>query len=265
MGSLLSVSARHARLVPPCHLVTLSPCHLVIFLLLLAGCDLPGKPSLAERERVAGEVMDFGVLYRQNCAACHGADGKLGPAPSLNDPLFLAIVPDRVLREVVTHGRKETLMPGFGGRHSLANLKPEQTVIQQGTLTAEQADILVRGLRTTWGRPVPNKEKLPSYLAKETGNTDRGKKVFRRACASCHGKDGRGGMNAGAIHNADFLALISAQALRRLVITGRPDLGMPSYDQPTGRPNGFEPLSGQDISDLVALLDSWKQETAGRP
>ena len=44
------------------------------------------------------DVMDFATLYATNCAACHGADGKLGPAPPLNDPLFRAIVPQRYRR-----------------------------------------------------------------------------------------------------------------------------------------------------------------------
>src|SRR5205085_1734642 len=53
------------------------------------------------------------------------------------------------------------------------------------------------------------------------------KTVFRRACAACHGTHGQGAEEDGrrrrTIHDPTFLALISDQALRRLVITGRPD------------------------------------------
>ena len=71
------------------------------------------------------------------------------------------------------------------------------------------------------------------------GNKDEGLKVFARACASCHGDRGQGrqsdGKSVGAINDPDFLALISDQALRRYVITGRLDLGMPDYaDPPAG-------------------------------
>ena len=31
------------------------------------------------------------------------------------------------------------------------------------------------------------------------------------------------------MNEPDFLALVSDQALRRIIITGRPDLGMPNY------------------------------------
>jgi cytochrome c oxidase cbb3-type subunit 3/ubiquinol-cytochrome c reductase cytochrome c subunit len=63
----------------------------------------------------------------------------------------------------------------------------------------------------------------------------------------------------GAINDPDFLALISDQALRRLVITGRPDLGMPDYADPKGRPEGFKPLTSQEVTDVVALLAYWRK------
>src|SRR5579859_814020 len=92
--------------------VTLSPCHLVtLSLLVLAGCDLPGRPDPADKPVPADQVVDFGVLYRENCAGCHGADGKLGPAPPLNDSLFRAIVPEIELERVVSAGRPGTPMP----------------------------------------------------------------------------------------------------------------------------------------------------------
>ena len=87
--------------------------------------------------------------------------------------------------------------------------------------------------------------------------------MFARACAGCHGDQGQGGKNGerpvGAINDPAFLALISDQALRRFAITGRPDLGMPAYDGTDGRPADFQPLTSEEIDDLVALLASWRQ------
>jgi len=65
--------------------------------------------------------------------------------------------------------------------------------------------------------------------------------------------------SAGAIHDAAFLSLISDQALRRYVITGRPDLGMPNYADGENRPEGFKPLTPGAIEDLVALLAHWRK------
>ena len=62
----------------------------------------------------------------------------------------------------------------------------------------------------------------------------------------------------GAADDPVFLALISNQALRRIVITGRPDLGMPNYAEARPGDPHFVPLSEQEINDLVALLASWR-------
>jgi len=72
-----------------------------------------------------------------------------------------------------------------------------------------------------------------------------------------HGQGGR----HGAINDPNFLALISDQALRRIVITGRPDLGMPNYAGTKGRPENFQPLTAENVADVVALLASWRTES----
>ena len=94
---------------------------------------------------------------------------------------------------------------------------------------------------------------------KPAGDPDEGIEVFMMACASCHGDDGKGSKSAGAINDPNFLALISDQALRRYVIAGRLDLGMPDYADSTGRPEGFRPLLPQDVTNVVALLADWRQ------
>src|SRR5215475_2023339 len=50
----------------------------------------PGKPMEKDRWAPPSQVTDFRQLYGQNCAACHGADGRLGGARPLNDQLYLA-------------------------------------------------------------------------------------------------------------------------------------------------------------------------------
>jgi mono/diheme cytochrome c family protein len=94
-------------------------------------------------------------------------------------------------------------------------------------------------------------------------STVRGKEIFARACAKCHGSQGQGeDRGAGAINDPSFLALVSDQALRRLIITGRPDLGMPSFNDKAGRQADLKPLKSDEIDDLVALLASWRRGTA---
>ena len=53
----------------------------LVFLMATVGCNLPGKPTPADIVPRPTDVLDPVVLYKQNCAGCHGADGTHGPAP----------------------------------------------------------------------------------------------------------------------------------------------------------------------------------------
>ncbi len=48
--------------------------------------------------------------------------------------------------------------------------------------------------------------------------------------------------------------------LRRLIITGRPDLKMPDYAQTDGRDDDFRPLTSDEINDLVGYLRSLEKK-----
>jgi cytochrome c oxidase cbb3-type subunit 3/ubiquinol-cytochrome c reductase cytochrome c subunit len=237
--------------------VTLSPCHLVtLSLVLAAGCDPPGKPTEADRPVRPDQVTDFDALYSTRCAGCHGAEGKLGPAPPLNDPLFLAIVPDAELRRVISEGRAVT-----------ASQKTPMAAFARGNggpLTDAQVKALAEGLKKRWPPAAP--ADAPPYLSppgSKRGDSEKGAGVFAGACAGCHGKMGEGVERDGKlqlqINNKAFLALISDKALRRIVITGRHDLGMPAYNGKDGRPADYRPLTTGQIDDVVALLASWRQ------
>ena len=109
---------------------------------------------------------------------------------------------------------------------------------------------------------------LPSDALRMSSTvSDRALALFQRACAECHGPNGAGGetgyASGGAINDPAFLALISDQALRRIIITGRHDLGMPNFAQTDGRPDDFEPLTSEEIDELVALLAAWRRGDAG--
>jgi cytochrome c oxidase cbb3-type subunit III len=234
---------------------------LALFASWAAGCDLPGRPKAGDREVSPEKETNFSVLFRRNCVGCHGANGKWGPAPPLNDKLFLSLIPDAELRRVIAQGRPGTPMPAFGAAEG-------------GHLSAEQVNILADGIKPRWSAGDSAPRTAPPYVRTQThrdasagGNEDDGMMVFAMACASCHGDHGQGrrqggdttGKSAGAINDPDFLALISDQALRRYVITGRPDLGMPDYADRTGRPSGFKSLTDDDVANVVALLASWRE------
>ncbi len=227
--------------------------------LLLVACGC-GKPTPREEMRRLSQVHNSAALYSQNCSGCHGADGKLGPAPPLNDPIFLAIVPPVELRKVISEGRHGTMMPAFARE-------------QGGTLTPLQVEILIDGMQR-WFKTVPDAQSLPTYLPLATsppGGTDAaateiaaGGELFAKHCASCHGDQGQGGMG-GALHVPAFLALVSDQALRRIIITGRPDLGMPDYRARAKADGKVELLTTTQINQIVALLASWREHAPAPP
>ena len=223
----------------------------LVILILAAGCDqLPGKPTPEERWRPATEVTDFSQLYALNCAGCHGADGRLGAARPLNDPLYLALVSDATLRAMIAQGVPGTSAPALAQQVG-------------GPLTDKQIDILVEGMRSRWGKAENFKNvAFPPYSLQDAsakgsgpGDSQRGAAAYQTYCAQCHGKDGNGGPKGGSVINPAYLALVSDQALRTAVIVGRSDLGMPDW-----RANiSGRPMSPQEISDVVAWLASHRQ------
>ena len=93
------------------------------------------------------------------------------------------------------------------------------------------------------------------------GDPQRGADVYRTYCSSCHGADGRGGSKASSIVDGSYLALVSDQQLRTIVIAGRPELGAPDWrGDVAGRP-----MSAQEVSDVVAWLSSQRPKFPGQP
>jgi mono/diheme cytochrome c family protein len=230
-----------------------------------SGCDaaFPGKPDPKNRPVPTDKVMSFEALYGANCAGCHGKDGTLGPAPPLNDKLFRSIIPTSALKEVLTQGRRATPMPGFEQSHG-GLLTSAQIQVLISEIKGEPYRLNDRDITAAWG-PVPQAaDSVPPYSSTQVGgNAARGATLFDRACSGCHGENGKGkpdgDRQVNRINDPVFLSLISDQALRRIIITGRPDLKMPNYSEMIGRPDDFQPLTSSEIGDLVALLASWRK------
>ena len=217
---------------------------------LLAGCEaLPGQPRPGSETLAPDEISDFNALYGQNCAGCHSLNGGAGPAVSLNDPLYLRIVTTETLRRITREGISGSLMPAFAKSAG-------------GMLTDQQIEILVAGIRERAAKTAfPLGVEPPSYAAPSPGDAQRGAEVFRRHCADCHGADGQGTKRGGSVVDQSFLALVSDQGLRTLVIVGQPELGMPGWRVTLIG----APMSATDISDVVAWLASKRTAFPGQP
>jgi mono/diheme cytochrome c family protein len=223
----------------------------VAIVMLLACVSCSSSPGVHRAELAVvppSEVLDFNVLYGQNCAGCHGVDGKGGAAIALANPDFLAIADDTVIRHVASNGVPGTPMPAFAESAG-------------GMLTDKQIDALVSGIRS-WANPnALGDQTPPSYTAPAPGDPQRGADAYRTYCSSCHGANGRGGTRASSIATGSYLALVSDQHLRTIVITGRPELGAPDW---RGNVEG-RPMSAQDVSDVVAWLSNQRSQFPGQP
>jgi cytochrome c oxidase cbb3-type subunit 3 len=188
------------------------------------------------------DVVSFDRLYKQNCSACHGENGSGGPALDLANPNYQALVDGASLRRWITSGMPGTEMPAFGESAG-------------GFLTPQQVDILVGGMRSRWAQADQKVEDMPPYSSSTIGNAEQGHQVFQLNCSSCHQQGQQ------KITDTSYLALMSDQSLRTIVIAGRPDLGQPDYRQV----RSGQPLTDQDVSNILAYLHSLRSDTPGQP
>jgi cytochrome c oxidase cbb3-type subunit 3/ubiquinol-cytochrome c reductase cytochrome c subunit len=164
-----------------------------------------------------------------------------GPSYPLANPEYQALVDEQVLHQVVANGEPGTGMPAFA-------------ISAGSTLTDQQIDSLVHGMRGAWSKPgTLEGANPPPYRAAAKPDNARGAQVYEAYCASCHGVAGQKGKSkAGSITDPSFLSLVSDQVLRTVVIAGRPDIGQPDWRN--AMPG--HPMTDQQLTDVVGWLSS---------
>ena len=201
-----------------------------------------GPPNDQDELMRPEDVVSFDRLYTQNCSACHGENGSGGPAFDLANPNYQALVDDPSLRRWITSGMPGTQMPAFGESAG-------------GFLTPQQIGVLVAGMRVRWGHADLRTNDMPRYSSSAAGNVEHGQGVYQVSCSSCH-QQGQQKMTG-----PNYLSLVSDQSLRTIVIAGRPDLAHPDWKQVRPR----QPLTDQDVTDVIAFLHSLRSDTPGQP
>jgi mono/diheme cytochrome c family protein len=221
-----------------------------------AGCThAPGYPKPGAEISRPDEELNFQALYKQNCAGCHGENGRNGAALPLNNPAYLAVAGAENIHAAAASGVSGTLMPGFARSAG-------------GMLTGEQIDAIVQGMLHTWAQPSEFASvNLPPYSSSAAGNPADGQRAYALACARCHGPDGTGVNNPsqrGASHDSivdpSYLALVSNQSLRSIVIAGHPGKNMPDWRSYIAGPDA-RPLSPKEINDIVAWVAEHRTST----
>ncbi len=130
----------------------------------------PGRPSPDSEVIPPGQIVEFNILYGQNCAGCHGTNGNGGATIALRDPVFLALADDAAIRHAASNGVRGTAMPAFAQSAG-------------GMLTDKQIDVLVSGIRS-WAQPgLLRGANPPPYAARTPGDLERGRNWARRTGA----------------------------------------------------------------------------------
>jgi cytochrome c oxidase cbb3-type subunit 3/ubiquinol-cytochrome c reductase cytochrome c subunit len=201
-------------------------------------------------------VFDFATLYGQNCAACHGEHGSNGAAIALANPAYLAIAGVSNIERITANGVPGTAMPLFAKSKG-------------GTLTDQQIAILAEGMEKDWVRSgALAGQTPPAYAASTPGDPVRGQKAFATYCTRCHGADGTGSSTGnvvtGSLVDPAYLALISDQGLRSIILAGQTEQGPHNWRSYVTGP-AAHPMTDQEITDVVAWLVSHRIATPGQP
>ncbi|NOY45164.1 MAG: c-type cytochrome [Deltaproteobacteria bacterium] len=193
-----------------------------------------------ERTRIAssrGDARSGRILFRRNCASCHGRRGGGGIGTSLNSPGFLAAASDAFLAATILDGRENTAMPSWR------------------RFTEQEVSDLLAYLRT-WQPRRSDRAAVLSLL--ETGDpraSERiGRILYRTNCRTCHGRDGMGDL-AVSLATQEFLTLVDDAYLYETIASGRPGTGMPAWRH----------LTSEDVASIIRFLRSWQTEPSRTP
>jgi cytochrome c oxidase cbb3-type subunit 3/ubiquinol-cytochrome c reductase cytochrome c subunit len=212
--------------------------------LALGGCQMPGYPK-AGPPIPPDQITDFHTLFERNCQACHGAGGQNGPAMDLANPEFQALVDDNTLRNIIANGLPGTQMPAWARSAG-------------GMLTDQQINAIVAGMRKEWAKPNAFGGATPPPFPQNTaGDANTGKQTYQERCAGCHG-----GAQRQQIDSSVYLSLVSDQAVRSIIIAGRPDIGQPDWQHDNPRGAAGQPLSDKNVNDIVTYLHSLRNPAA---
>jgi len=209
---------------------------LVLTLLILAGFTFYIFSENGRMEAAAATFDDERIyhgreVYTEQCATCHGMQGEGGAGTTLNNKALLKSTFDEVFFSVIRSGVPSTQMPAW-------------SVDFGGPLTDEDIRSVVDFIRA-WEPTAPEIEPevfIPS--------AERGALLFATTCEICHGENGRGGDDVPAINDVARISELDNDWYRDLIRNGRPAKGMPTWGTV---------LSPNQVDDLLALVDAWRE------
>ena len=164
-----------------------------------------GRSSL-ELSQDARAIAVGRNLFANNCAACHGSDGRGAPGfPNVTDADWQWGGDPENIELTIREGRTGIMTPWID------------------VLGAKGVDDVTAHVMTLSGRKAP------------TGDAIAGQAQFETMCSACHGADGRGTHALGAPNLTDNIWLHggSAEKIRETIVKGRQGM-MPAHGERLG-------------------------------
>ena len=185
-----------------------------------------------------GDAQRGGKLYAENCAVCHGIDGKGRVGASLE--AFPGIQVEATLRQTIANGVPGSVMPAWSQASS-------------GPLSDEDIADIAAYVAGILGGTSPI-EPAPTYQAPSItalpdieGNPSQGAVVYNANCAVCHGTRGEG--RFGVPLSKSWSGTDPESFVRQVVSQGISGSTMPAWAQAMGGP-----LEDNEITDVAAFV-----------
>jgi mono/diheme cytochrome c family protein len=215
---------------------------------LLAACAGPATPQptptstpLPTNPADTTRLERGGLVFQENCAVCHGADGQGRVGATLSKD-WGGIRPDLPIKSIIVNGVPGSAMPAWAQTGG-------------GPLTTEQIDDVVYYILSWQTAGVPDLQPRPTFtprppiatLPSVEGDPNRGALLFAENCQMCHGADGQG--RVGASLAKAWGSIRPDLAVKQIITNGIPGSAMPAWEQTKGGP-----LSEKEINDLTSFI-----------
>ena len=203
---------------------------LVIFAVVTLAFTAPCRADLLSPLNQA-EMAKADAMYQRYCSLCHGTQRegyKADHAPSLRSKSMLSTAFPQLMFDSIAFGRVNSAMDGY-------------ITAAGGPLAESDIILLIRWLA--------QKEQIsPVDLdqAPIPGKAAKGKALYAKNCATCHGDKGQG-VTGTALADQLFLSSATDSYLKHAIVNGRDGTPMKSFA-------GL--LKDEEINDVVAYLRS---------
>lgn len=242
-------------------LISLIALLVLVIALPIYGLREPTRMAEAQEALRQQFVSDAAVMYVENCAVCHGAQGEgIGPNPPLDQPGLREADYD-FLYKTIARGRYGTTMAGWhgdeGGIFNDYQIEELVALIRYGDWSQVGELAAQRGLIPPT-LPIPEVDEafLEQVVALDPQGAvwAQGIQLYAENCTTCHGVNGEGS-ELGVALNTSAVRATDSLELARTIREGVPGTLMAAWNTT---------LTDEEIEALVAFLQHWDMiEAAG--